>query len=128
MRMGKKRFFFGNQHINSIKRNGLFFSSYKFLDWLHSKTSKTNSQIKSYMLHSLSHQLKILLACFNCTKSAKCTQCTGITSPHQLYCEHKSFFTTYNPKKVAKNHVKVSCSNLYAQYSWYTQKQSVLQI
>ena len=69
----------------------------------------------------MSHQLKILLACFNSEPNV-----FRLYRVRQVYTE--SFFTTYNPKKVAKNHVKVSCSSLYAQYSWYTQKQSVLQI
>ena len=79
------------------------------------------------MCHSLFHtSLKFYLLVLivnrtfsDCTESAKCTQSTQEFPLLISFTVKKKFFTAYDPKKVAENHVKVSDSNLYTQYSRY---------
>ena len=107
-----------NLHIYSIKRNGLPFLSIKFLDWL-AICENSKTKILKYAWFTISHQLKIPVACFT-SEWAERTQCIGNPFPHQLCSKRRFFRLAYSSKDFAKNHVKVSRSSLYTQYSRYT--------
>ena len=133
---------FGNLHIYSIKRNGLPFLSYTFLDWLASENSKKEISNKViYALFTFSHQLKILLACFTSEPNVYRlyrvrrvhTVCRKSFSSSAL--QLKTFFTAHNLKIFAKNQCLVAActrstvgthSVQSVHWNRYSQKQLVL--